>query len=74
VLSLFLSSRVVQDPPWLAEARKKSGRIDGIGLALIAVALGALQIVLDKGQETTGSTRARSPRSASWPAPASSRS
>ena len=51
VFSLILSQRVVQDPPHLVEAKKRIGGIDSIGLALIAVGLGALEVVLDKGQE-----------------------
>ena len=51
VISLLLSQRVVRDPPHLIEAKKKVGGIDSIGLALIAVGLGALEVVLDKGQE-----------------------
>jgi DHA2 family multidrug resistance protein len=52
ILSLILSSRVVVDPPHLAEARKRVGSIDYVGLSLIAVGLGALELVLDKGQES----------------------
>ena len=51
LLSLLLSSRVIVDPPHLIEAKKKAGPIDGVGLGLIAVGLGALEYVLDKGQE-----------------------
>ncbi len=51
IISLLLSQRVVQDPPHLVEAKKRVGGIDTIGLALIAVGLGALEVVLDKGQE-----------------------
>jgi DHA2 family multidrug resistance protein len=51
VISLLLSSRMVQDPPHLIEAKKHAGSIDYTGLALIAVGLGALEYVLDKGQE-----------------------
>src|SRR5215510_7826202 len=51
LLSLFLSSRMLQDPPHLLEARKRIRGIDYIGLGLIAVGLGALELVLDKGQE-----------------------
>ena len=39
------------DPPHLVEAKKRVGPIDSIGLGLIAVGLGALEYVLDKGQE-----------------------
>ncbi len=51
ITSLFLSSRVVTDPPHLALAKDRAGGIDYWGLSLIAVGLGALELVLDKGQE-----------------------
>ena len=41
--------REVEDPPYIKNA--KPGKIDGIGLGLLAVWLGCLQIILDKGQE-----------------------
>lgn len=50
LLSLFLSHRMVKDPPYLAEEREKIGRFDFLGLFLIAVGLGALEVVLDKGE------------------------
>ena len=53
--SLFLSGIVLQDPPHLiekrAELRKKKFQVDYIGLSLIALGLGTLEIVLDKGQD-----------------------
>ena len=51
LLSLFLSSRMLRDPPHLVAAKKRVGGIDYIGLGLIAVGLGALELVLDRGQE-----------------------
>jgi DHA2 family multidrug resistance protein len=48
-LAIFMISRFVNDPPYIKNA--KPGRIDGIGLGLLAVWLGALQMILDKGQE-----------------------
>ena len=51
LISLFLSNKMVSDPPHLKEAKKRAGTIDYVGLGLIAVGLGALEIVLDKGQE-----------------------
>jgi DHA2 family multidrug resistance protein len=48
VISLYFSNRVVEDPPWLQG--EKPVRIDYIGLGLVALGLGALQIVLDKGE------------------------
>ncbi len=50
ILSLLLTSRLVYDPPEFLRRKLKDTRIDYMGLGLIAVGLGALQIVLDKGQ------------------------
>ena len=50
ILSLILTSRLIEDPPFLKQQKKPAGGIDYFGLGLIAVGLGALQIVLDKGQ------------------------
>ncbi len=50
IVSLLLTARLIEDPPYL-KARKRAGvTIDYIGFALIAVGLGFLQVVLDKGQ------------------------
>jgi DHA2 family multidrug resistance protein len=53
ILSLILTNRLVEDPPYLAEQRKlrKEAGIDYIGISLIVLAVGCLQIMLDKGQE-----------------------
>lgn len=51
IISMFLSNRLVEDPPYLADIRKKREGVDGWGLGLLIVAIGALQIMLDKGQE-----------------------
>jgi len=51
IASMILSSRILVDPPHLVEAKKRVGPIDGVGLGLIAVGLGSLEYVLDKGQE-----------------------
>ncbi|HSU69348.1 MAG TPA: DHA2 family efflux MFS transporter permease subunit, partial [Tepidisphaeraceae bacterium] len=54
ILSLILTSRLVHDTPQFeAEQRhlkRKGLRIDYIGLGLIAIGLGSLQYVLDKGE------------------------
>jgi MFS transporter, DHA2 family, multidrug resistance protein len=55
LLSLVLTSQLVHDPPQFVEevkAARQSGRltIDYIGILLIAVGFGSLEIVLDKGQ------------------------
>jgi MFS transporter, DHA2 family, multidrug resistance protein len=49
MFAVFMISRFVQDPPYIKNA--KAGKFDGIGLGMLAVWLGALQIILDKGQE-----------------------
>ncbi|HEX4022438.1 MAG TPA: DHA2 family efflux MFS transporter permease subunit [Acidobacteriaceae bacterium] len=51
ILSLILTSRIVEDPPYLKRKRKTVGGVDGIGLGLLIVTIGALQVMLDKGQE-----------------------
>jgi DHA2 family multidrug resistance protein len=49
ILAIILIGRFVTDPPYIRNAHP--GRLDGIGLGLLATWIGALQIVLDKGQE-----------------------
>src|SRR5882762_6730513 len=50
ILSVALTSLLVSDPPWL-RAKKTGGiKVDYIGFGLLAIGLGALQIVLDKGE------------------------
>jgi len=51
VLTLFLVSRMVEDPPYLRARRGAGIRVDYIGIALLTLAVGALQVLLDKGQE-----------------------
>ncbi len=51
LLSLFLTQRMVEDPPYLKEEQKTSGRVDFMGLGLISIGVGCLEFVLDKGQE-----------------------
>ncbi|HZU28205.1 MAG TPA: DHA2 family efflux MFS transporter permease subunit [Bryobacteraceae bacterium] len=48
-LAFFMISRFVFDPHYIREA--KPGRLDSIGLGLLALGLGLMQIILDKGQE-----------------------
>ena len=55
LLSLFLTSRIVEDPPYVkkqVEETQKGGlRLDLIGFALLGLTFGSLEFVLDKGQE-----------------------
>jgi MFS transporter, DHA2 family, multidrug resistance protein len=48
ILSLIMISLFVFDPPYI---RRGSLRIDAWGLGMLAVGMGSLQIMLDKGQE-----------------------
>ena len=50
ILSLVLTSRLIQDPPYLKRKKLSETKIDYIGLGLVTLGLGTLQIVLDKGQ------------------------
>jgi len=51
ILSLILTSLLVSDPPYMKRHSIKSGfRIDYIGIGLISLGLGSMQIILDKGQ------------------------
>ena len=50
LLSLFLSSRLVEDPPHAVRKPDAGRRADYLGITLISLCLGPLQIVLDKGQ------------------------
>ncbi len=51
LLSLYLTHRLVEDPPWLKQEQNAGIRIDYIGLALIVLGVACFQFVLDKGQE-----------------------
>ena len=51
IATLFLVYTVVEDPPYLKRLRDAKVRLDYIGIGLLALGVGALQIVLDKGQE-----------------------
>ncbi len=55
VLSLYLTKRLVFDPPHFAQQRSalfaRGFKIDYIGFALLSLGFGCLQIVLDKGQQ-----------------------
>ncbi|MGA7106404.1 MAG: DHA2 family efflux MFS transporter permease subunit [Terracidiphilus sp.] len=56
LLSLYLTSRFVSDPPAFAEERKTVRgpdgklRVDGLGIALIGLGSAALEVTLDRGQ------------------------
>ncbi|HEY6845513.1 MAG TPA: DHA2 family efflux MFS transporter permease subunit [Terracidiphilus sp.] len=51
ILAFFLVRQLVQDPPWIKADRTNLKKLDYIGLALLTVAMGGMQIMLDKGEE-----------------------
>src|SRR6201992_132224 len=53
LISFYLTNKIVEDPPDMKTEQEKTLRspIDYMGLGLIAVGIGCLQYVLDKGQE-----------------------
>jgi DHA2 family multidrug resistance protein len=51
ILAFYLVSRLVDDPPWIKADRRRLGQIDYMGLSFLTIAMGGLQIMLDKGEE-----------------------
>ncbi len=51
VATWFLVRRFVEDPPYLTRLKSAGVKLDYIGIALLALGVGALQVLLDKGQE-----------------------
>lgn len=49
ILAVLLIARYVKDPPYIRNA--KVGKLDSIGFGLLAVGLGCMQIILDRGQQ-----------------------
>jgi len=50
ILSILLTTRLIQDPPYFHRRKLSETKIDYIGLGFVALGLGTLQVVLDKGQ------------------------
>ena len=51
IMAMFLVLRLVEDPPYLERLKAAGARLDYLGIALLTLGVGALQILLDKGQE-----------------------
>src|SRR6202035_5081125 len=51
VATWFLVRRFVEDPPYLGRLKAAGIKLDYIGIGLLALGIGALQVLLDKGQE-----------------------
>jgi DHA2 family multidrug resistance protein len=50
-LTLLLVARLVEDPPQLLPGTRAGVRLDYVGIALLVLGIGALQVVLDRGQQ-----------------------
>jgi DHA2 family multidrug resistance protein len=51
LLALFLIFRLIEDPPYFRRLQAAGIKLDYVGISLLALGVGALQILLDKGQE-----------------------
>lgn len=51
VVTWLLVRRFVEDPPYLRLAKRAGVKLDYVGIALLTVGVGSLQVLLDKGQE-----------------------
>lgn len=51
VITWFLVRRFVEDPPYLQRLKRAGVKLDYFGIALLAIGIGTLQVLLDKGQE-----------------------
>ncbi len=51
ILAFFLVTRLVEDPPWIKADRSKLRHMDYLGLSFLTIAMGGMQIMLDKGEE-----------------------
>jgi len=69
LISLFLTNRLVEDPPFLKreQERRRNIRADYVGLGLITLAIASLQIALDKGRSQIGFRLRGSRVFSSWP-------
>lgn len=51
IITWLLVRRFVEDPPYLKRLKAAGVKLDYVGIAFLVVGIGALQILLDKGQE-----------------------
>ena len=51
MLAFLLVTRLIEDPPWIKPDRRLLGRMDYLGLSFLSLAMGGMQIMLDKGEE-----------------------
>jgi DHA2 family multidrug resistance protein len=51
ILAFVLVARLVDDPPWIKPDRSLLRKMDYLGLSFLTIAMGGMQIMLDKGEE-----------------------
>ena len=51
IATWLLVRRFVEDPPYLSRLRQAGIKLDYVGIAFLTLGIGALQVLLDKGQE-----------------------
>jgi DHA2 family multidrug resistance protein len=51
ILAFVLVTRLVEDPPWIKPDRSLLRKMDYLGLSFLTIAMGGMQIMLDKGEE-----------------------
>jgi len=51
ILAFILVTRLVEDPPWIKPDRSRFFNMDYVGLGFLTIAMGGMQIMLDKGEE-----------------------
>ncbi len=51
ILAFVLVTRLVDDPPWIKPDRSRLANMDYLGLSFLTIAMGGMQIMLDKGEE-----------------------
>jgi DHA2 family multidrug resistance protein len=51
ILAFILVNRLVEDPPWIKADRSRLRHMDYVGLSFLTIAMGGMQIMLDKGEE-----------------------
>jgi len=51
IVAFILVTRLVDDPPWIKPDRSLLRKMDYLGLSFLTIAMGGLQIMLDKGEE-----------------------
>ncbi len=51
IMAVMLVLRMIEDPPWAKRLKGAIANFDYVGVSLLVLGVGALQVMLDKGQE-----------------------